>query len=186
MAKVYFGMIVSLDGFVNDREGKISTLYESYKPHAATLEADENTGAVVMGRNSFEMAEDTDGYADHYEFQVPLFVLTHTPPAKHPKENDKLTITFVTDGIEEAIRQAKIAANGKDVLVLGANVCQQLLRANLADELQIAFAPVLLGKGVRFFEHMEEHEIYLEKIKAIETEQQVEVWYKVLSGRIPK
>lgn len=183
MAKVYFGMIVSLDGFVNDREGKIGTLYESYKPHAATQEADENTGAVVMGRNSFEMAEDTDGYADHYEFQVPLFVLTHTPPNIHPKENDKLTITFVTDGIEEAIRQAKIAAKGKDVLVLGANVCQQLLQANLADELQIAFAPVLLGKGVRFFEHLEEREIHLEKNRVFETDKQVEIWYKVLPNK---
>lgn len=180
MAKVYFGMIVSLDGFVNDHDGKIGTLYESYKPHAATQEADENTGAVVMGRNSFDMADDTDGYADHYEFQLPLFVLTHTPPAKHPKENNNLTITFITEGIEEAIRQAKIAANGKDVLVLGANVCQQLLRANLADELQIAFAPVLLGRGVRFFEHLEEHEIHLEKSRVFETEKQVEIWYKIL------
>lgn len=183
MAKVYFGMIVSLDGFVNDREGKIKTLYESYKPHAAVQEADKNTGAVVMGRNSFEMADDTNDYADHYEFQLPLFVLTHQPPAKHPKENANLTVTFVTEGIEEAIRQAKIAAAGKDVLVFGANVCQQLLRANLADELQIAFAPVLLGKGVRFFEHLEEREIHLEKNKVIETDNQVEVWYTITSRK---
>lgn len=174
MAKVYFGMIVSLDGFINDRYGKIQKLYESYEPH------EEFPGAVVMGRNSFDMASDPDGYADHYEFQVPLFVLTHHPPTHHPKENDKLTFTFVTDGIESAIRKAKVAANGKDVLVLGANVSQQLLRANLADELQIGFAPVLLGKGTRFFEHLEDQEIQLEKIRTCDNKQQVEVWYKVI------
>ncbi|WP_197684186.1 dihydrofolate reductase family protein [Planococcus antarcticus] len=122
---MYFGMLVSLDGFVNDRNGGIEKLYESYEPREEVL------GAVVMGRNSFDMASDPD----NYEFQVPLFVMTHKSPAKHPKENDKLTFTFVTDGIESAIRQAKVAANGKDVLVLGANVSQQLLRIKLADEL---------------------------------------------------
>lgn len=72
-----------------------------------------------MGRNSFDMASDRDGYTDNYEFQVPLFVLTHQPPIQHPKENDKLTFTFVTDGIESAISQAKAAGNGKDVLCWG-------------------------------------------------------------------
>lgn len=174
MAKVYFGMIVSLDGFINDRDGKIDKLYESYQPHY------EFPGAVVMGRNSFDMASDPDGYADHYEFQVPLFVLTHHPPEKHPKENDKLTFTFVIDGIESAIRQAKAAANGKDVLVLGADVSQQLLRAKLADELQICFAPVLLGEGTRFFKHLEDLEIELKKIRTYVDDQQVEIWYKVI------
>lgn len=133
-----------------------------------------------MGRNSFDMASDPDGYADHYEFQVPLFVLTHHPPEKHPKENDKLTFTFVIDGIESAIRQAKAAANGKDVLVLGADVSQQLLRAKLADELQICFAPVLLGEGTRFFKHLEDLEIELKKIRTYVDDQQVEIWYKVI------
>lgn len=180
MAKVYFGMIVSLDGFVHDKEGKIGKLYESYEPHEEVLAAAENTGAVVLGRNTFDMARDPDDYADNYEFQVPLFVLTHNPPLKHPKENDKLTFTFVTDGLESVIHQAKVAANGKDVLVLGANISQQLLRAGLADELQIAFAPVLLGKGLRLFEHLEELEIQLEKHKTLETKQQVEIWYKII------
>ena len=173
MGKVYFGMIVSLDGFINDRHGKIEKLYETYQPHY------EFPGAVVMGRNSFNMAGDPDGYADHYEFQVPLFVLTHQPPEKHPKENNQLTFTFVTDGIESAISQAKKAADGKDVLVFGANVCQQLLQANLADELQICFAPVLLGEGTRFFEHLEDLDIQLKKIRTYVDDEQVEIWYKI-------
>ena len=86
----------------------------------------------------------------------------------------------MTDGIESAISQAKKAADGKDVLVFGANVCQQLLQANLADELQICFAPVLLGQGTRFFEHMEDLEIQLEKIRTYVDNQQVESWYKII------
>jgi len=56
------------------------------------------------------MAEAPDWFADNYEYQVPIFVLTHQPPKHHPRETDHLTFTFVTDGIESAIRQAKTAA----------------------------------------------------------------------------
>lgn len=85
----------------------------------------------------------------------------------------------MTDGIESAISQAKTAASGKDVLVFGANVCQQLLQANMADELQICFAPVLLGKGTRFFEHLEDLDIQLKKIRTYVDDEQVEIWYKI-------
>jgi dihydrofolate reductase len=179
MTKVYFGMTISLDGFVNDRYGQLNKLFATYEPNEFTPEMLQNTGAVVMGRNSFEAGGDTDSYADTYEFQVPLFVLTENPPTKHPKENDKLTITFVTDGIESAIRQAKAAAKGKDVAVMGANVGQQLLKAGLADELQVTIAPIILGKGLRLFEHLEDLEINLEKLRTLEVKQQVEIWYKV-------
>lgn len=183
MAKVCLGMILSLDGYVNDRHGEMGKLYASFDPDEVIEAAMTDTGAVVMGRNSFDESEDPDAYADDYEFQVPLFVLlTHRPPARHPKENDNLTITFVTDGIESAIRQAREAAREKDVVVLGANVGQQLLKANLADELQVAFAPIILGQGLRLFEHLEDHEIRLEKLRIIETAQQVEIWYKVIKN----
>lgn len=180
MAKVVFGMIMSLDGFVNDRDGNMGKLYDSFEPNETIRAAMAKTGAVVMGRNSFDESEDPDAYAADYEFQVPLFILTHHPPAKHPKENENLTITFVTDGIESAIRQAKAAAKEKDVVVLGADVGQQLLKANLADELQIALAPILLGQGLRLFEHLENLEIRLEKLQTIETAKQIEIWYKVI------
>ncbi|TWT26041.1 dihydrofolate reductase family protein [Planomicrobium sp. CPCC 101110] len=180
MAKVCLGMILSVDGYINDRNGDMGKLYASFEPNDEIQTAMANTGAVVMGRNSFDESEDPDAYADDYEFQVPLFVLTHRPPAKHPKENENLTITFVTDGIESAIRQAREAAAEKDVVVLGADVGQQLLKANLADELQIAIAPIILGGGLRLFEHLDGLEIQLEKLRTIETAKQVEIWYKVL------
>ncbi|HSJ38723.1 MAG TPA: dihydrofolate reductase family protein [Planococcus sp. (in: firmicutes)] len=180
MAKVIWGMIMSVDGFINDRQGRLDKLYASFEPNEEINAAMANTGAVVMGRNSFQMAADTDAYADNYEFQVPLFIVTHQPPARHPKENDKLTITFVRDGVENAIRQATAAAGDKDVVVLGASTGQQVLKAGLVDELQIGIAPILLGKGLRFFDHLENVEIGLEKVRTIETSQQVEIWYKVL------
>lgn len=180
MGKVYYGMIQSLDGFVADRNGELKKLFASYEPHEGIPEQMQNTGAVIMGRNTFETADDTDAYAENYEFQVPLFILTHQPPAKHPKENEQLTITFITEGIEAAVQKAQAAANGKDILVLGANVGQQLLKAGLADELQIALAPIFLGKGVRMFEKLEDLDIQLEKYRVFETTQQVEVWYKII------
>lgn len=180
MAKVVWGMIMSIDGFINDREEKLDKLYASFEPNEEIHAAMARTGAVVMGRSSFEMSVDTDAYADDYEFQVPLYILTHQPPSRHPKENDKLTISFVTDGIENAISQAKASAGEKDVVVLGASTGQQALKAGLVDELQIAIAPILLGQGVRFFEQLEDFEIELEKLRTIETAKQVEIWYKVI------
>jgi dihydrofolate reductase len=121
-----------------------------------------------MGRNSFAMAEDPDWFAGNYEYQVPIFVLSHQPPRKHPKETDRLTFTFVTDGIESAIKQAVTAAGDKDVNVIGAaSTVQQCLSAGLADELHVDIMPVFLGGGLRVFEDMDAR-IQLERIKVMD------------------
>lgn len=179
MAKVCFGMIMSLDGFVNDRNGGMDKLYASFEPNKEINDMMARTGSVILGRRTFDLGE-PDAYADNYEFQVPIFVMTHHPPVTHPKENGQLKFTFVSDGIESAVQQAKAAAGEKDVLILGADVFRQALKAGLVEELQIAIAPILLGKGLRLFEQLEELEINLEKIRTIETRQQVEIWYKVI------
>ena len=163
---------MSLDGFINDRNGSVAALYpdlDTWRYSEPGQESIQNTGAVLMGRNSFAMAADPDSLADDYEYQVPIFVLTHQSPKKHPKENNQLTFTFVTDGIESAIRQAKAAAGDRDVTVIGApNTAQQCLRARLADELHIDIMPLLLGGGQRFFESTNEEQIRLERLKVIE------------------
>lgn len=172
MGKVVLGMTMSLDGFSNDRNGSVAALY----PDLAALrdidplrESIQNTGAVVMGRNSFDMAEDPDSLAGNYEYQVPIFVLTHQPPKKHPKETDDLTFTFVTDGIESAIRRAKVAAGDKEVNIIGAtNTAKQCLEAGLADELHVDIMPVFLGGGLRAFEEIDDGQIKLERIKVME------------------
>ena len=172
MARVILGMTISLDGFINDQNGSVGALYVDFDTLRNTepmQESIQNTGAVVMGRNAFAMAEDSDTYASNYEFQVPIFVLTHQPPKKHPKETDSLTFTFVTDGIESAIRQAKAAAGNKDVTVIGgASTAQQCLKARLVDELEIDIMPVLLGGGQRLFDAINSHQIQLERLSVME------------------
>jgi dihydrofolate reductase len=101
MAKVLVGMIVSLDGFVNDRGGSVERLYPDLEALRETVMLQDSiraTGAVVMGRRAYDMAE---GDLSGYEYQVPIFVLTHQPPEFVAKGG--LKITFVTDGIESAI-----------------------------------------------------------------------------------
>lgn len=169
MGKVIAGMTLSLDGYINDQHGSVDTLYRDFSElHDAPSfqEMIKNTGAAVMGRHAYEMADPFAWANDDYEFQTPIFVLTHTPPAKYPKGNGRLSFTFVTDGIESAISRAKKAAGDKDVQVIGgANTIQQCLKAGLCDELQIDIMPVLLGKGIRLFENIDTDKIKLERTK---------------------
>jgi dihydrofolate reductase len=130
----------------------------------------DETGAVLMGKRTFEMAEDPDSYVGNYEFQVPIFVLTHHAPRVAPKQDEHLTFTFVTDGVESAVARAKAAAGKKAVQVVGgASVVQQLLQASLVDELHVDVMPVLLGAGLRLFENTALERIQLEKIDVQET-----------------
>jgi dihydrofolate reductase len=172
MGKVILGMTISIDGFINDRNGSVAALYpdlDAWRETEPGKESIQNTGAVVMGRNSYAMAEDPDWLAGNYEYQVPIFVLTHKPPGKMPKQTDDLTFTFVTDGIESAIRQAKAAAGDKEVNIIGAtSTARQTLQAGLADELHVDIMPVLLGGGLRVFEDLDTESIQLERLKVME------------------
>jgi dihydrofolate reductase len=172
MTKVILGATMSLDGFINDRSGSVAALYpdlDTWSDLETGRESIRKTGAVVMGRNSFAMAEDPDSIEENYEYQVPIFVLTHQVPVRHPKENDRLSFTFVTDGIESAVAQAKAAAGERDVTVIGgASTAQQCLLAGLADELHIDIMPVLLGGGLRLFDDLDLESIRLERKKVVE------------------
>lgn len=170
MTKVVGGMTISLDGFVNDRNGSVSLLYPDMAGMRDTEVMQEGikaTGAVVMGRNSYDMGE---GDFTGYELQAPIFVLTHHVPEKVAKgENENLKFHFVTDGIESAVAKAKAAAGSKDVTVIGgASTIQQLIKAGLLDELQIDIAPVLLGEGTRLFEPLGIEPIELEQLRVVE------------------
>ena len=122
-------------------------------------ESVDATGAVVMGRRMFSGGEgpwESDPVAggwwgDEPPFGVPVFVLTHH--ARRPLELQGATaFTFVTEGLEAAFEQARVAAGDRNVAVAGgANVVQQFLAAGLLDEIQIHLVPVLLGDGVRLF-----------------------------------
>lgn len=182
MTKVVFGMTMSLDGFINDANGSVALLYPDMIELGQTdlmREWIDTTGAAVMGRRTFGMASDPDGYADGYEFQVPIFVITEQAPEKKPKENGRISFTFL-DNVEAAIQQAKQAAGDKDVTVVGGpSVGQQLLKAGLVDELQIGIMPVLLGEGQRLFEHLEGMQIVLKKTRVVETGQRTDMWFTI-------
>lgn len=171
MAKVILGMTMSLDGFVADRNGSVDRLYpdlEALRNTEALQESIRTTGAVMMGRRAYAMG-DPDSYVDNYEYQVPIFVLTHVVPEKLPKQSERLTFTFVTDGIESAIRHAKAAAGDKDVAIIGgASTAQQCIKAGLADELHMDIMPVLLCGGLRLFEDIGTERIRLERMKVME------------------
>jgi len=100
--------------------------------------------------------------AGPYEFQVPIFVLTSHPPETPPRQDERLTFTFVTDGLESAVSQARAAAG--DQVVGGASVVQQLLDAGLVDELVVDIMPVVLGGGLRFLEDFDQERVRLEKL----------------------
>ena len=163
---------MSLDGFMSDRVGSVERLYSDFRELATVSSFQQTihtTGSVVMGRRTFEMGE-PDLYASNYEFQVPIFVLTHSIPQRHPQENDTLKFTFVTDGIESAIFQAKEAAGERDVQIVGgASTVQQALNAGLCDELHIDIMPVLFGEGLRIFENIELDKFELARSKVEET-----------------
>ncbi|HLY25611.1 MAG TPA: dihydrofolate reductase family protein [Aggregatilineales bacterium] len=184
MGKVIGGMTLSLDGFGSDPHGDVSRLY----PDLADLRYSEmlqeeirTTGAVVMGRHSYNMG-DPDSFAADYEYQVPIFVLTHNIPQKKPKTNEALSITFVTEGIGSAIVNAKAAAGDKNVMLIGASVNQQCVNLGLCDELHIGVMPVLLGGGLRLFEHIDDANMMLEKMKVFEFGQRTDIWFRVVKS----
>lgn len=186
MGKVILGLTMSLDGFINDQNGGVDRLYPDLDElrHTESLkEAIRTTGAVVMGRGAFEMGE-PDSYADNYEFQVPIFVLTSKIPKKQPRQTDKLSFTFVTDGIESAIMQAKAAARGKNVTIVGgASIAQQSLISGLLDEIHIDIMPLLLCRGLRLFENIGEQPIQLEKIPVLEAPVRTQLRFRVVKEK---
>jgi dihydrofolate reductase len=155
MAKLIFGMTMSLDGYVEGPDGSTDGLYPDLaelRPTAYMNEMIAETGAVLMGRRSFEMAEDPDWYVGNYEFQCPVVVVTHAPPATMPRQDDRLTFAFVDD-VEAAVTRAKEAAGDRAVTAIGgADLGRQLLALGLVDELRVDVMPVLLGGGTPLFD----------------------------------
>jgi dihydrofolate reductase len=146
------------------------------------------TGATLMGRRMFSGGSgpwDADPNADGWwgddpPFHTPVFVLTHHPRETVVKEGGT-TFTFVTDGIESALEQARAAAGGKDVaLGGGAEVVRQYLQAGLLDELRIHLVPVLLGSGVRLFEPLGIEPAQLEVTSVLPSSAVTHLTYRVL------
>lgn len=190
MGKVVFNMTASLDGFVagpNDNpehglgdggdalfnwyfSGDTEILLSEGTPplkvsaQSAKIlkDAVETYGAGVWGRKTFDIAHAWGGHPPG----SPAFIVTHNIPQEWVYEGSPFT--FITDGVESAIRQAKEAAGDKDVVVCTASILQQCLNAGLMDEIHVDVAPLLLGRGVRLFDHLAIDATKLERIRVVD------------------
>jgi dihydrofolate reductase len=143
-------------------------------------------GAVVMGRKMFSggsgaWEDDPNAggwWGDEPPFRVPVFVVTHHE--REPLALKGTTMTFVTDGVEAAIAQAREAADGKDVAVAGgAEVAQQALAAGLLDEIQLHVSPVLLGGGTLLFGDLGAP-VALERTRVVDSPNVAHLRYRVV------
>ena len=178
MSKVVWHITMSVDGYIAGPGDDMSWMrnYELESPVGA--EVIENTGAILAGRRWHDLAiERWDGrhgiYGGHWT--GPVFVITHEPPAEPPDPE----ITFVSDGIDQAIAAAREAAGGRDVGILGANTAQQALADGLVDELVIHLVPLLLGGGIRLF-GPELEPVRLERLSVGQSADATDFRYRVL------
>jgi dihydrofolate reductase len=183
MGKVLLDMAISLDGFIAGPNNSDGGLYNWYfapaEPSAVVIdELIKSIGAIIMGRQTYQTGDEADGFAED-PYTAARFVLTHQLPQKVGKGAE--TFTFVTDGVESALRQAQTAAGEKVVAIGGgANVAQQYLRAGLVDEIQLHLIPKLLGDGLRLFERHATGSIELEQTRLIESRGVTHIKYSVV------
>ncbi|HEY2141081.1 MAG TPA: dihydrofolate reductase family protein [Solirubrobacteraceae bacterium] len=152
MGKLCWHMMMSLDGFVAGPNDDMQWVFGTKGGPSPTVEEVlQSTGALLVGRRTQDVEDRLQHGFYGGAFHGPFFVLRHGPPPRPPVVKG-VTGQFIDADIEEAVRSAKQAADGGDVVVLGANVGQQCLEAGLLDEIIIHIAPVLVGDGIRLFD----------------------------------
>ncbi|GAA1608885.1 dihydrofolate reductase family protein [Kribbella sancticallisti] len=198
MSAVVVDITMSLDGYVtgpaagpgnglgDGGEGLHDWVMKGSTEDRAVLERSfEQTGAVIMGRNLFDVVDGPGGWNEEMgygakpdgESQAPIFVLTHQPPAK-TRLGDRFR--FVTDGPESALAQAQEVAGSKEIVVMGGGeTCYEYLAAGLADVLRLHVAPVVLGGGTRLFPAEPGTTVPLEFTEVVSTPGAQHLTYKV-------
>jgi dihydrofolate reductase len=146
------------------------------------------TGAVIMGRRTFDVVDGPDGWSDDVGYGAerdqtvappPVFVMTHSAPDTW-RLGDRFT--FVTDGLRSAVDKARTAAGEKDVLIMGGGeTCHAFLAAGLVDLLNIHLAPMVLGAGTRLFPAEESKRIQLELVESVSAPSAEHLSYKVIT-----
>lgn len=195
MGKVFLNMSMSLDGIsagpnptAAEPIGEEGERLHAWMgvAEAGASEADARvvgdliarTGAVVLGKRLFDVG--VEAWADT-PFPAPCFVLTHE--AREDLVMSSGTFSFVTDGIEPALRRAKVAAGERDVLLNGgADMARQYVRAGLVDEIEIHLVPVLLGVGTRLFDELGVGPVELERIGVVDSPRATHLRYRVVTG----
>ena len=161
MSRLIWHVTMSLDGFITGPHDSMDWLIAPWSDGENVRDIDvqrspvaddvlRSAGAILAGRRWYDLAVSRfDGYDGIYggQWKGPVFVLTHRPadPDHHP------AITFISGDLRDAVATAGSAAAGRAVVVFGANLAAQCLRAGLVDEIVVHLVPVLLGDGVRLF-----------------------------------
>ena len=161
--------------------------HEGGEVNASTPVVEENVanvGAEIMGRGKFGGGpgrwDDAwrGWWGDDPPFHMPVYVLTHHE--REPLTLSDTTFTFVTDGIESALDQARAAATGKDVMIGGgADVINQYLAAGLVDELELHVVPLVLGGGARLLDGVGP-DVKLEQVRSVEAPGVTHLKYRVV------
>ena len=204
MTKVVIDMTMSLDGFVaGPDDGKAYPLgkhggmaiFDWYtsgrsEPGGSPLFHPEpganaeqlermfaESGAFIFGRRTYDI---TDGWGGRHPLNgVPVFILTHKPPPPETVPRGPSNLTFITDGIASAVKQAAAVAGGKDIKLQGASPGKAALAAGVCDEILVHIAPYLMGGGVRLFDELP-YGIRLEKLAASDGPLATHIRYRVL------
>ncbi len=153
---------------------------------AVLADAEANVGAEIMGRGKFGPASRGPWGDDPWQgwwgdappFHKPVFVVTHHE--REPLTLSDTTFTFVTDGIESALAQARAVAGDKDVFIGGgASIINQFLTAGLLDEIEVHVAPILLGGGERLFDGVGPT-VKLEQVRVVEAPGVAHLTYRIV------
>ena len=194
MATVMCGLAMSLDGFIAGPDDDVGPLFDWYgNGDVAVLSPDpqrtfhtsaasasylrelfSGPNAMVCGRRLFDH---TGGWNGVSPVGGPVFVVTHSVPQGWPRPG--VPFSFVTDGIERAVDQARAAAGEGIVGVAGANTVQGCLNAGLIDRLDISLVPVLMGSGIRLFDRLQSTPIRLSDPRVIEGSRVTHLIYDV-------
>lgn len=163
MARFLYSASMSLDGFIAGPGSDMSWLSPYLGPNPYVDELVGEVGAILAGRRTFGgddpyRGTEAEGEAFGGAWHGPQFVLTHTP-----RDSADPDLVFVGD-VETAIQRSAAAAGDKIVNVLGAETARAVLEAGALDEVLVCIAPVLLGDGVRLFEHPGGRTVRLERI----------------------
>jgi dihydrofolate reductase len=178
MATVVWHVTMSLDGFIAGPEDAMDWVFDyfSEESNETAAEVIEATGAIIMGRHTYEVEDRYRPGIYGGAWTGPYFVLTHEAPAAVP---DWMTGTFINEDIEAAIARAKEAAGRKNVGILGADLARQTLERGLLDEIIVHLAPVLLGDGVRLFDAPGGRRVRLEPTNVARTGQLTDLRFHV-------
>jgi dihydrofolate reductase len=197
MTQVVIDISVSLDGYITGPNAGVDNglgdggmalhdwVFHGNDADKAILDsAFEATGAVIQGRNLFDVIDAPGGWSDEMgygakptgEVNPPIFVVTHSAPDR-PRLGDRFR--FV-DTPEDAVEQARAVAGGKDVVVMGGGqICHEILVAGLADVLRLHVATVVLGDGDRLFPAVAAPAVGLELVESVSTPAAQHLTYRV-------